>query len=140
MEFNKSINYLFNQVFNAYRANLETELNKINLHSGQIFVLICLWKSDGLSQTDIARELNLSTPTVNKMIKSLIEGDFITSKKSENDGRATEIFLTAKGLEIQSDVAEIWKSLETDIYSNLTETEKMIFLQLLEKTRDNLLS
>ncbi len=140
MEFNKSINYLFNQVFNAYRANLETELNKINLHSGQIFVLICLWKSDGLSQTDIARELNLSTPTVNKMIKSLIEGDFITSKKSENDGRATEIFLTDKGLEIQSDVAEIWKNLETDIYSNLTETEKMIFLQLLEKTRDNLLS
>lgn len=139
MEFKKSINYLFNQVFNAYRVKLENELNQIGLHSGQIFILISLWSSNGLSQTDIAKNLNLSTPTVNKMIKSLIESGFVISQKSENDGRVTKIFLTAKGEEIRAQAVEIWRRLETEIYSNITETEKMILLQLLEKTRDNLI-
>ena len=140
MEFEKSINYLFNQVFNAYRLSLETELNKVDLHSGQVFILISLWSANGSSQTDIAKKLNLSTPTVNKMIKSLIDSDFVFSQKSANDGRATEIFLTAKGEEIREKVIEIWRRLEAEIYSNITETEKMIFSQLLEKTRDNLIN
>ena len=139
MEFEKSINYLFNQVFNAYRADLEFELNQINLHSGQVFVLIALWGTDGLSQTDIAKKLNLSTPTINKMIKSLTDSDFVFSKKSESDGRVTEIFLTDKGRDVKDQVIEIWRKLEVEIYSNITETEKMIFFQLLEKTRDNLI-
>lgn len=73
------------------------------------------------------------------MIKSLIESGFVSSQKSENDGRVTEIFLTAKGEEIRAQAVEIWRRLETEIYSNITETEKMILLQLLEKTRDNLI-
>lgn len=140
MEFNSSINYLLNQVFMAYRSNLEKSLNEIGLHSGQVFVLIDLWNADGRSQNQIAASLNLSAPTVNKMIKILAQNDFLTSTKSETDGRTTLIKLTEKGLETRHQVEKIWQDLETDIYSNLTQTEKIIFNQLLEKIRDNLLN
>jgi DNA-binding MarR family transcriptional regulator len=140
MELTKSINYLFNQVFNAYRLNLEKSLNSIGLHSGQVFILIILWTEDGLSQNEIAKKLNLSPPTINKMIKSLIESGFLNSKKSEADGRVTNIFLTEKGYEVKPRVLEIWQELERDIYSNLTETEKMILHQILDKTLQNLQS
>lgn len=140
MDFNSSINYLLNQVFIAYRSNLEKLLNEIGLHSGQVFVLIDLWKEDGRSQNQIAVSLNLSAPTVNKMIKNLAQNGFLTSHKSETDGRTSLIKLTEKGLRARDQVARIWQDLETDIYSNLTPTEKMIFSQLLEKIRDNLLT
>jgi DNA-binding MarR family transcriptional regulator len=140
MELKNTVNYLFNQVFNAYRINLEKSLKSIGLHSGQVFVLISLWSENGQRQNDIAKSLNLSSPTVNKMIKSLVDGDFLDIRKDENDGRATRIFLTEKGTEVRSKVETLWQNLEDDVYSNLTETEKIVLFQLLEKTLKNLLS
>lgn len=138
MNFNASINYLLNQVFIAYRSNLEKLLNEIGLHSGQVFILIDLWNEDGRSQTQIAKSLNLSAPTINKMIKNLAQNGFVTSSKSEFDARTTLVKLTEKGLDARHKVESIWQELETDIYSNLTPTEKIIFNQLLEKIRNNL--
>lgn len=138
MEFNSSINYLLNQVFIAYRTNLEKALNQIGLHSGQVFILIELWNEDERSQNQIAKSLKLSAPTINKMIASLAKNDFITSSKSSDDGRVSLIKLTEKGREARSSVEQIWQDLESDIYSNLTPTEKIIFNQLLEKILDNL--
>lgn len=140
MELKTTVNYLFNQVFNAYRINLEYSLNGIGLHSGQVFILISLWSENGRRQNDIAKSLNLSAPTVNKMIKSLVDARFLKSQKDENDGRATRIWLTEKGFDIRPKVEEIWKDLENDVYSNLTDTEKIVLYQLLEKTLKNLLS
>jgi len=140
MELKNTINYLFNQVFNAYRINLERSLNSIGLHSGQVFILISLWSENGQRQNDIAKSLNLSPPTVNKMIKSLVDSGFLKSQKDETDGRATQVWLTEKGIEVRSKVEEIWQDLENDVYSNLTETEKIVLYQLLEKTLKNLLS
>lgn len=140
MNFNSSINYLLNQVFIAYRSNLERSLSEIGLHSGQVFILISLWIEDGRSQNQIARSLNLSAPTINKMIKILVQNGFIISTKSEMDARTTVIKLTEKGLEVRQQVERTWQELETDIYSNLTQTEKIVFNQLLEKIRDNLLT
>ena len=140
MEFNLSINYLLNQVFITYRSNLEKRLSEIGLHSGQVFILIDLWNEDGRSQNQIAKSLNLSAPTINKMIKSLVQNGYIQSSKSDSDGRASVIALTEKGSEIRHQVERIWQELESDIYSNLTQTEKIVFNQLLEKMRDNLLT
>lgn len=140
MEFNSSINFLLNQVFIAYRSNLEKSLSCIGLHSGQVFILIELWKEDGRSQNQISRSLNLSAPTINKMIKNLARNGFLLSIKSETDGRTSLIKLTEKGLEAREQVEMIWQNLETDIYSNLTQTEKIVFTQLLEKIQNNLLT
>lgn len=140
MDLTKTVNYLFNQVFNAYRINLEKSLNTIGLHSGQVFILISLWSENFQRQNEIAKNLNLSPPTVNTMIKSLVDGGFLELYKDENDGRATRVSLTKRGFEIRSEVEKIWQDLEDDVYSNLTETEKMILFQLLEKTLKNLLS
>lgn len=140
MELKNTINYLFNQVFNAYRINLEKSLNEIGLHSGQVFILISLWFEDGQRQNNIAKSLNLSPPTVNKMIKNLAEGGFLMLKKDDSDGRATQIFLTEKGFAVRSEVEQLWQNLEDDVYSNLTATEKIVLFQLLEKTLANLLS
>ena len=140
MELKNTINYLFNQVFNAYRINLEQLLNTIGLHSGQVFILISLWSEDGQRQNDIAKSLNLSPPTVNKMIKSLAESGFLTLTRDDTDGRATKVWLTEKGAGVRTEVEGLWQNLEDDVYSNLTETEKIVLYQLLEKTLKNLLS
>jgi len=140
MNFENTISFLLAKVTIAHRNLLQKGVNEAGLHSGQVFILISLWSEDGQRQNNIARSLNLSSPTVNKMIKSLIDGGFLTLQKDETDGRATRIFLTEKGIGIRSKVEKLWQDLEDHVYSNLTETEKIVLFQLLEKTLKNLLT
>lgn len=138
MDFEKTLSYLFLQNANIYRVKLEREMNKIGLHYGQVFILISLWKNDGQSQTDLAKDLILSPPTINKMVKNLAENKFIESRQSEKDNRVMHVFLTEKGRDAEESFSELFQTLQQDFFVSLTETEQLIFLQLCEKLKANI--
>lgn len=137
---NASVSYLLNQVSTVYYAKLEKSLNAIGLHYGQIFVLISLWEKDSQTQKELADNISVSPPTVNKMIKSLERNGFISSKRCSIDTRSVRISITQKGIEIRTEVEAVWLKLEQDIFSTLTETEKLILFQIMQKMKDNLFS
>ena len=138
MDFENSTTYILTQLAIVYRTRLEKAMAEIGLHSGQIFILISLWRNDGQSQIDLAKNLNLTAPTVNKMVKSLTTSNYVECRKCETDGRLIRVFLTAKGVQCQSLVADQWNKIETQSYLNLTETEKLVLSQLFAKLKENL--
>ncbi len=138
MNFEETITFELMQISTAYRTNLQKAMNAINLHSGQIFVLIALWKTDGQSQIEMAKKLSLAAPTINKMIKSLEKNNFVESRRCGVDSRMVRVYLTDKGKQYESPAIERWSNLETQMFSNLTETEKLIFSQLFDKLKANL--
>ena len=71
MKIDNTLNFLFSETTNLFWVKLEQSMREIGLHSGQIFVLISLWNEDGKAQIELSQILNLSPPTINKMIKSL---------------------------------------------------------------------
>ncbi len=130
--------YSFTQLSNNFRYNLDLKMNQLNLHGGQVFILISLWNADRQSQIDLATNLKLSAPTINKMVKSLIGTGFVECNKCRNDGRLMRVHLTQKGIEHQKLVEEKFIEFETEFFSNLTETEKLILIQIFGKINDNL--
>lgn len=138
VDINKTITYLLTPVSNSYWSILEKAMNEINLHSGQVFVLLSLFEQNGQSQIEISKNLNLAPPTVNKMVKNLIADDFVTTKGDDQDGRIMRTFLTQKSLDSRSLIEEQWVKIETQILSDFTETEKLILFQLFEKLGRNL--
>ncbi len=134
MEFSRTINYKIADLAAVHRTELEKNLTTIGIHSGQVFILFELWNQDGLSQIELAKNLKLSAPTINKMVKGLKDSGFISMKRSETDARLVKVFLTGKGNQAKTEVEAIWNKIEFNITKYLTETEKLIFLQLLEKT------
>lgn len=135
IDFEKTATYLLARVATAYRNAMERHMGKIDLHGGQVFVLIELWKKDGLRQVDIAERLNLKPPTVNKMIKALMEINLVTRERVDNDARSSRIYLTKRGVAMRDKVNGQWVELESDYLSGLTETERHILLDLLAKLR-----
>lgn len=140
MNFNNSITNTFIQSSIVFRNILEKNLADLNLHSGQVFILISLWENDGQSQNDLAKRLNVSSPTITKMVKSLLRTDYIKCVNCRKDGRVVRVFLTPKGYEIKAGIEKIWSDIEGIFLQNFTEPEKMILQQLMEKTFNNLLS
>ena len=134
--FEDTVSFLLAKVTTAFRNALENHMAAIGLHGGQIFVLLELWKQDGLRQIDLAKRLNLSAPTVNKMIKGLIDINLVTSSKSDGDARSTRIFLTKQGSIIRAKIETQWLELEESCLTGLTETERLVLFDLLGKLRN----
>jgi MarR family transcriptional regulator, organic hydroperoxide resistance regulator len=133
MNFEDTVSFVLTKVGTAHRNALERKMKEIGLHSGQVFVLFELWKRDGQRQIDLAASLRLSPPTVNKVLGGLLESDFVTRARYEDDARSTRIYLTQKGFDVRTMLEAQWLELEAETLSNLTETERLIFDQLLRK-------
>ncbi len=128
-----SIIYLLTTFTTRYRDNLDKLMKEIGLHGGQIFVLNWLWEHDGSNQAEIVKSLKLTAPTVYNMVIRLAETGFVEIKKDEFDARMSRIFLTKRGIDIQAEVVIQWSKFERQTFTNLTETEKMMFSMLLQK-------
>ena len=133
MKMEDSVSYELSRLAVYHRNLIESSLQEIVLHSVQMFVLSELWKSDGQRQIDLAEKLNLSPPTVNKILGGLLENDFATRARYEDDARSTRIYLTQKGRDIQTEVGTQWEKLEEETLFGLTDTERLLLLQLLRK-------
>ena len=133
VKFEQTVTYRLARVTTAYRNALERHLAGVGLHGGQVFVLIELWRKDGVRQVDIASRLNLSAPTINKILKGLSEINLITTSRERDDARSSRVFLTEKGRKIRAEVAEAWLELESEYLSGLTDTERLILPDLLGK-------
>ncbi len=135
IKFEDTVSYRLAKVTTAFRNSLERHMSSIGLHGGQIFLLLELWKEDGLRQIDLANRLSLAAPTVNKMIKGLIDINLVTRSRQDADARSTRIFLTALGYEMRQEIEEQWLELEQSSLSSITETERLVLFDLLGKLR-----
>lgn len=133
MEFRDSISYLLSKLTTAHRNMLEKSVQEIGLHSGQVFVLLELWKKDKQRQVDLAVKLNLAAPTVNKILGGMLEADLVTRERYEDDARSTRIVLTQKGRDIRPLLEQKWSDVEEQTIFGLTDTEALILKQLLAK-------
>ncbi len=133
MEFEDSVSYLLAKISVAHRNLTEKAAKAAGLHSGQAFVLFELWKQDGQRQIDLASRLNLSPPTVNKILGGLLDKDFVVRERYEDDARSTRIFLTQKGVDVRAKLEEQWALLDERTLGGLTDTEALMLHQLLTK-------
>lgn len=135
IKFEDTVSYRLAKVTTAFRNSLERHMGRIGLHSGQIILLLELWKEDGLRQIDLAKRLSLSAPTVNKTIKGLIEINLLTRTREDADARSTRIFLTPLAYKMREEVEEQWIELEQSSIAGITETERLVLFDLLGKLR-----
>lgn len=136
MKVEGTVSFLLSRVTTAFRNSLERSMSVIGLHSGQVFILLELWKRDGQRQVDLASRLGVTTPTINKMLLGLIDSGLIRRVRLENDNRATRIFLTDRGLSLKEPVEAQWHELEENTVSGLTEAERLIIFELLNKMKN----
>ncbi len=135
MKFHETVSYLLRRVATAHKSHLEKRLGEIGIHGGQTVVLFELWKRDGRRQIDIANELGLAAPTVNKTVGGLIASGLVTRDRLEDDARSTRIFLTDDGRRMRDKIEEQWLEIEEEILTELTETERLVLFELLTKLK-----
>lgn len=76
-------------------------LEELGITYPQYLVLLILWKEDGCSVKEIGKKLYLDSGTLTPLLKRLEDSEFVIRRRSIEDERSVEIYLSAKGKNLE---------------------------------------
>lgn len=134
----KEIRELLQHIAIQTRKNYTTALRELNLHIGQELGLHYLWEKDGITQTELRKKIGSEASTVSNMLKKLEQDDIVYREKCTTDSRATNIYLTEKGKQLQIPIERMWEHHEQKLLDGLLDEEKMLLRRFLLQMNGNL--
>ena len=129
------INKQLKMIQNTFEERRNKHLLKYNLTSSQQEILFYLGFHEGkpIHQREIEKWFRLKNPTVTGILNRLEEKDFIVRKTSESDKRFRVIELTEKSRCMMQEIYEEMWQMDDRIYSCMTEEERKLLSDLLER-------
>ncbi|MEW9529885.1 MarR family winged helix-turn-helix transcriptional regulator [Microbispora sp. NPDC049125] len=127
--------------WNAKRAMAqaaEVAYNRHGVRAGQQFILRCLWEEDGLTPGEIARRLELATPTVTRAATRMEAAGLLRREPHPTDARLVRLRLTERGRELESVIAGEVDRLNERALTTLDAADRERLVRFLREVRRNL--
>jgi DNA-binding MarR family transcriptional regulator len=134
----ETICYLIVQVAKANRNCANSVLAGFGLYMGQEILLMHLWESGRLTQSELVERMEIEPPTLTKMLQRLEKSGLVVRQKDPEDARIVWVGLTDAGQALQEPVFHCWNELESRIVKDLTLEEQLLLRRLLLQVRRNL--
>ncbi len=118
----------------------DTAFHRHGLRSGQQWILRCLWAEDGLSPGEVARRLDLATPTVTKAASRMESAGLLLRQPHPTDARLVRLHLTDRGRGLEKTVSDEMHHLAQRALGSLAPEEQAALVRYLAEIRRNLSS
>lgn len=140
MENNFPCSVLLKQIHDVQEKNINNTLRNLDLTFSQINVLRALVHSADkqMSLKELEKILHVAQSTTARIVTKMESKGLIDSFSDASDKRIKYIRLTQFGEQYSSNAKQKLEEEETRLLSSLTETEKMVFVSLLQKITSNL--
>jgi len=134
----ESLDRLFSQICRLKHARVHTLYEALGLYRGQSRMLRALWDQEGLTHTELSRQLRVQPATITKMLQRMEKAGFVERRQDPDDQRVSRVYLTAAGQAVREDVQQVWRRLEEEAFASFTEEEGLLLRRLFLRIRDNL--
>ncbi len=131
--------FLIHDVSRLRRIVVDRALKPLGLTRSQWWVLAFLSRRDGMTQTALAADLDLTKVAVGGLIDRMEAGGFVERRADERDARARRVYLTRAGQKLVSTIRESVDAVEADILASVTEDELDAAAAVLVKIKGRLL-
>lgn len=140
MENNSSCSILLKQIHDVQEKNINNTLRNLDLTFSQINVLRALVHSADkqMSLKELEKILHVAQSTTARIVAKMESKGLIDRFGDASDKRIKYIRLTQYGEQYSSKAKQKLEEEEERLLSSLTETEKMVFVSLLQKITGNL--
>ncbi|QIS09655.1 MarR family winged helix-turn-helix transcriptional regulator [Nocardia arthritidis] len=108
------------------------------VHEGQQFILRRLWAEDGQTPGELARALELSTPTVTRAAIRMEAAGLLSRQPHPTDRRLVVLRLTERGAALERDIGMEMRRLDERALAGLDDAERAALMRALEQLRRNL--
>ena len=140
MECEKNIGMSFKIISNQLKRVVNKKLGN-NITHIQIFILRFLYENKDkkdIFQKDIEKLLDIRRSTTTEILNVMERNNLLERVDSLSDKRQKMIVLSEKGTKYLKDLKKIVLKTEKEILHNVSQEEKDIFFNVLEKIKNNL--
>jgi DNA-binding MarR family transcriptional regulator len=113
-------------------------LRDLGLHRGQELLLMHLWDSGPVRQTELIAVLDSDSATITRMVQRLEKAGLVERAPDPHDGRATLVSSTSAGDAVRARIERMWHDLETSTVGDLPSATLTTLLEALAKVEANL--
>ncbi len=131
--------FLIHDVSRLRRIVVDRALKPLGLTRSQWWVLAFLSRRDGMTQTALAADLDLTKVAIGGLIDRMETAAFVERRADERDARARRVYLTRAGQKLVSTIRESVDAVEADILAGVTEDELDAAAIVLVKIKSRLL-
>jgi MarR family transcriptional regulator, organic hydroperoxide resistance regulator len=114
---------LFTQAAKLLREAADETMSQHGVRVGQHIVLSVLWEQDGLTPGEIARRLEVATPTIVNTATRMEEAGLLARRPDPADARLVRLYLTPHGGSVRGSVRDARAELERYATATLTPAE-----------------
>jgi MarR family transcriptional regulator, organic hydroperoxide resistance regulator len=126
--------------WNAKRAMMEASEAAFRRHgvrAGQQHILRVLWRDDCQTPGQIARRLDLATPTVSKMTTRMQTAGLVERRPHPTDRRLVRVCLTGRGSALQEAIGEEMRGVTEHALGTLGPRQRRQLVRYLGEIRQN---
>lgn len=131
---------LLESVSRMRRSILDQAMRPHGISPSQWWLLKALHQNEGLSQTEVARQLNMTRVALGELVEKLEAANYIERIGDPSDRRIKRLQLTSKGKDAVDRMQDIDQTVEGQIEGCFTQDEQQALENLLHKLMNNLRS
>jgi len=129
---------LVHDVAHLLRLDIDRRVAPFNLTRTKWLALGIIHHNPGLTQAELASELELGAAAVGRLVDRLEDREFVLRSQSPDDRRAYTLSLTPEALALFSSLDETASDLRSELLEGLTEREVSSLNRGLSKLKSNL--
>ena len=139
LDANLRFGFLIHDVSRLRRIVVDRALKPLGITRSQWWVLAFLSRRDGMTQTALAADLDLTKVAVGGLVDRMETAGFVERRADERDARARRVFLTKAGQKLVTTIRQSVDAVETDILSTVSETDLDEAARVLRAIKERLL-
>jgi DNA-binding MarR family transcriptional regulator len=137
-DLSRNFGFLLNDVARLMRTAYDRRIRKLGLTRAQWWVLTHLYRSDGVSQTELAETLEIEKPTLGRLLDRLEAKGWVKREHDARDRRVWRVHLTSEVEPALRTMRAIAKELRRDALSGIGAAERERFVDTLLAIKTNL--
>lgn len=115
--------FLIHDVSRLRRIVVDRALKPLGITRSQWWVLAFLSRRDGMTQTALASDLDLTKVAIGGLLDRMEAVGFVERRADPNDGRARRVYLTKAGAKLVSTIRENVEQVELGILNRIPEKD-----------------
>ena len=137
-DLSRNFGFLLNDVARLMRTAYDRRIRKLGLTRAQWWVLTHLYRSNGVSQTELAETLEIEKPTLGRLLDRLEAKGWVKREHDAKDRRVWRVHLTEEVEPALRTMRAIAKELRRDALSGISAAERERFVDTLLAIKENL--
>lgn len=135
----RNIGFLLHDVSRLMRKEYNKRVRDLDLTRSQWRVIAHLYRTEGVTQTELAEILEIEPATLARLIDRLEAAEWVERRPCEKDRRAKRLFLTERPAAVIDEIFDISSELQQDVLRGFSAKEQTDFVDDLLVVKRNLL-